>query len=117
MRHLTLAQLERIAELGGYPTYRDQLYELYVVGRLGIPALAERCNISPARAKKHLLRHGIPLHKRGGRYDSNTKVVLTPTLIREIAREGIPSVARRMGVEQAAIAVKLKTVDLSKIDL
>lgn len=90
----TLSELEDQAQRGGYPSYKDMLYELYIAQELSIPQVGELCNTTEMRVKRHLRRFGIA---RRVRVRTTTRFVMTDTLLGEIVRDGIPAVAHRLG--------------------
>lgn len=105
-----LAELEINARRDGYADYASMLHELYDVERLSLPALAKRCHVSYARAKKHLKRFNIAIHSRGGRHESRVKVVLTPELLQEITENGVGSTAKRLGIDPNLLHVRLRAL-------
>lgn len=105
---LLLHQLDQLARSAGYEDYKSALHELYVTQGLGLAQLASRFNISQGRVRRHLARFEIPLHGRGGL--QHRKVIVTQELLQEIAREGVPAVAAKLGVEPPILYQKLKQV-------
>lgn len=103
---MRLSELDALARQAGFADYPTMLHELYVIKRLSLMEVGERCHISYKRVKRHLKRFNIPVHKRGG--PNNVKVTLTPELLQEIMRDGVVSVAQRLGVDQIALQMKLK---------
>ena len=106
---MKLKDLERLAQETGYPDYRTLLYELYVVQRIGLYELAARCHMHYRRVRKHLIRFGIQVRGRGGA--NNVKIVLTPQLLREVMKDGIPAVADRLGVHSSVLRARLKALE------
>lgn len=104
---IRLDQLESVARNAGYEDFKSLLHDYYVVQRVGLTTLAERLHIAVPRLKRHLKRFGIEVHGRGGA--NNTKIVVTPELVREVTRDGIPAVARRLGISITALLRQLNT--------
>lgn len=102
---LRLDQLEKLARDTGYEDYKSMLVELYAVQRLSLAELAARCGISTERLKRHLARYGLTLRGRGGA--NNVKVVITPELRREVLLDGVPAVAKRLGVSPLVLYTKM----------
>ncbi len=106
----TLEQLEAMARVAGYVDYRTMLYELYVVASTSIVRLNALTGIGPNRLKRHLKMYGLDIKGKGGA--NNVKIVMTPILLREIALYGVPTVARRLGVEPSVLYNRLKDTKL-----
>lgn len=105
-QRLYLHELETVAKLAGFPDYKSLLQQRYQVECVSLQDLAENLHISQPRLKKHLEKYGIPLRKRGGA--NNVKIVLTAELIQEIARDGIPAVSMRLGVESSVLYARIR---------
>ena len=107
-QRLQLWQLEKMARAAGYVDYRDLLQSLYTVQELTLYELSRRCMISIPRLQGHMRRFNIPQRPKGR--TRPPKVVFTPELLQEIARDGVPAVSRRLGVGSAALYLQMKSV-------
>lgn len=103
---LTLIDLENVARRAGYAEYKDLLVDWYVVQRLALLDIAERLHVTQQRVRKHLVRFGITIRGKGGA--NNVKVVLTQALLEEVAKDGIPAVAMRLGVAQPVLYARIR---------
>lgn len=100
-----LGELELHARKCGFESYKAFLHEHYVVRNVSLIELAEMLHIHTQRVRKHLLRYGIAIRGRGG--PNNCRVVLTPALVSEVIRDGIPAVSERLGVTQHVLRMRV----------
>lgn len=103
---VALHHLDDRAKALGYTDYQSMLHDLYVVQGLGVTPLAHRLHLSRLRVIKHLNRFKIPRKTAGGA--NNVKVLLTPALLHEVEKNGVPATAARLGIEPHALYAKLK---------
>jgi hypothetical protein len=99
------ADLEALATSLGYETWQALLHELYVVQGMGIAELSARTGVPDLRIQRHVRKLGY-VRKRGG--SNNEKVVITPELIAECMRDGVNTVAQRLGIDGPAFASRLR---------
>jgi hypothetical protein len=104
---MRIVDLDHLAVDAGFESYKSLLYELYVVRHLSLDDVGQCCHIHYRRVRKHLEQFGITVRSRGGR--NNVKYELTPELLHEIMRDGVPTVAMRLGVESGMLYERLKT--------
>lgn len=102
----TLAELETLALRMGYPSYKDMLYELYVVQEKTLVEIAAMCHVYWKRTRKHCIRFGIEIKERG-RTSRRTKIVVTDALVQEVTRDGVPAVAARLGITDTVLRHRL----------
>lgn len=107
---LYLHQLEKMATAAGYESYYALLYEYYIVQKMSMPEVGRRLEITEGRVRKHLVRFGIPVRVKGHIPGKHGEVVMTPTLLQEITRDGVPAVAERMKVPSTSLYLLLKKV-------
>lgn len=103
---IALHHLDDTAKSLGYTDYQSMLYDLYVVQGLGASPIAERLRLTRARVVRHLERFRIPRRSAGGA--NNVKIVLTPALVHEIHKNGVPATAARLGMETMQLYARIK---------
>lgn len=103
---LRLDELEVVARRAGFEDYKALLTQWYLADRMSLTTIAERLYISWPRVKKHLKLYGLEIRNRGGA--NNVQVVLTMDLIHEIARDGLPAVAGRLGVQYSVLNLRVR---------
>lgn len=103
---LRLDELEIVARRAGFADFKSLLDQWYTVERMGLTEVGERLHITWKRARKHLIRYGIPIRGPGGA--NNVLIVMTKELVQEIARDGVPAVAARLGVQDSVLYARIR---------
>lgn len=103
---LLLDDLERAARRAGFEDLKALLTQWYVIEGMSLIEVGERLHIHENRVRKHLARYGIPLRHRGGAHI--IQLVITDDLVNEIARDGIPLVADRLGLEHTVLYTRIR---------
>lgn len=99
-------RLEELAHKQGYPSLADMLYQLYIVQDISIEKIAREILFTSLwTLRKRFDELQIPMQTRGGKNWS--KVEITPELVAECTRNGVPATAERLGLEPARLYVRL----------
>jgi hypothetical protein len=91
------ARVSQMAQGLGYASERDFLYDLYVTQMLSQGYLASTFGMAPRSVREMLIENDIPIREMGKRAQKG--VALTKALVDEINRDGIPTVAARLGLD------------------
>lgn len=110
-----MIEFEVLASRLGYRNEVALWEDLYVTKGLSLSQISRKLDVSRNVIRLALARAGIPPRKRGG--PNNARVVLTQELIDEIRRDGLPTVARRLGLSHSTLYKRLRLRGLSIRDL
>lgn len=101
-------RLEDLAEQRGFKSAGEMLQHMYEVEQVPIQKIADTLVTPIWTLRKRFDELGIQVRTRGGR--NYVKVDITPELLQELARDGVPAVAERLGVEPEALYIRLKDI-------
>lgn len=99
-------RLEEVANTRGYESADKMLHDMYVVQRIPVHKIAEQLFTPMWTLRKRFDELGIKIRTRGG--PNNVKVDITPELLGEISRDGIPAVSERLGIDMSTLYARLK---------
>jgi transposase len=91
-----------------YPSEEEMWRDLYVTRGLSIVQIAKKLDVSRNTVRESLDRTGIVLRQRGG--PNNQKLEITDALVEDIRREGITSVAKKLGLSYTTVYKRLYRV-------
>jgi hypothetical protein len=103
---LRLDELEIVAQRAGFADFKSLLDQWYTAEEMSLVEIGERLHVSWPRVRKHLVRYGISVRGPGG--PNNVLIVVTNELIQEIARDGIPAAAARLGVQENVLYARIR---------
>lgn len=98
-------RLHAFAVEQGFDSTAAMLYELYITQDVPVEEISRRLLTPMWTLRKLFDEYQIPVGPRGGR--NNVKLEMTPELIQEVMRDGVPAVAERTGIEAAHLYVKM----------
>lgn len=84
------------------------LQDMYSIQEISIHDLARMLYIPMKTLRSRMLLLGITMRPRGGKHPEVVKSEITPGLVDEVTRDGVPAVAERLGIDPVALQVKLK---------
>jgi hypothetical protein len=99
-------RLEEVARSRGYESTEKMLYDLYTVQQMPLKELAKNLFTPMWTLRKRLDEVGIQMRSRGG--PNNRPWMITREVVEEVSREGVVSVARRLGVNEQQFRKRLK---------
>lgn len=85
----------------GFKTEKEMWTELYLTQGKTINALARQFSVSTGTIQSVLRRNEIGVRSRGGAH--STKIHVTPELIDRCEKEGVPKVAKDLGVDNTSL--------------
>lgn len=95
-----------LAQNTGYENRAQMLYQMYVIDRVPIERIAHILVTPMWSLRKQFDEFQIEVRTRGGR--NNVKVEVTEELVAEASRDGVPTVAARIGVDPVTLGLRLK---------
>lgn len=98
-------RLEKLAQERGYVSCATMLYDLYIVKQIPIERIAHDLYTPMFTFRKVFDECGIAIRTRGGRH--NVKVEMTKELYDEVCREGVETVAARLGMDGFALRLRI----------
>ena len=105
---------EDLAKELGYADEVTMWKDRYEAQKVSITVLAANLGVSRNAVRSALERCNIPIRTRGGA--NNCKFAITDALVEEVKKDGIKSVAERLGVSYSTLYKRIYGASVEEVD-
>src|SRR5262245_14484489 len=99
-------RLQELAAQRGHASLGDMLRALYATHN--VTQMAHVLHTSTYTVRELLTAHGITVRRVGGARNTKSRVTITPQVLQDLACDGVPAVAERLGISDVALRHQLK---------